>query len=277
MGSGMAARLAANGHTVAVWNRSRERAAPLVAEGARLAATPRDAASGAAAVVAMVADDPASRAVWLGPEGAVDGASRGTILIESSTLSPAWCEELSRAAAAKGCVFLDAPVTGSRTQAASGELRFLVGGPADVLERARPYLSAMGREVLHLGPIGAGARMKLVNNFICGIQAAALAEGVALIERVGLDRATALSILSTGAPGSPLVNAVAPRMARSDYTVNFGLALMHKDLSYSIDEAARVGVPLRTAERARELYESAMAQGLGEKDFSAIVEPLRRG
>ena len=146
-----------------------------------------------------------------------------------------------------------------------------------MLERARPYFAAMGRETLHLGPTGAGARMKLINNFICGIQAAALAEGVALIEHVGLDRATALSILSTGAPGSPLVNAVAPRMAKSDYTVNFSLALMHKDLTYSIDEAARAGVPLRTAERARELYETAMAQGLGDKDFSAIVEPLRRG
>jgi 3-hydroxyisobutyrate dehydrogenase len=276
MGSGMAARLAANGHTVAVWNRSRERAEPLVAQGARPAATPRDAAQFADAIVAMVADDPASRTVWLGSDGALEGASRGAILIESSTLSPAWCEELSAAAAAKGCVFLDAPVTGSKTQAASGELRFLVGGPAEVLERARPYLAAMGRETLHLGTTGAGARMKLINNFICGIQAAALAEGVALIERVGLDRTAALSILSTGAPGSPLVNAVAPRMAKSDYTVNFGLALMHKDLTYSIDEAARAGVPLRTAERARELYATAMAQGLGEKDFSAIVEPLRR-
>ena len=277
MGSGMAARLAANGYSVAVWNRTRARVQALITEGARSAATPREAAQGADAIVAMVADDPASRSVWLGPDGALEGAAPGAIVIESSTVSPAWCEELSDAAAAKGCVFLDAPVTGSKTQAASGELRFLVGGPAEVLERARPYFAAMGRETLHLGPTGAGAKMKLINNFICGIQAAALAEGVALIEHVGLDRATALSILSTGAPGSPLVNAVAPRMANSDYTVNFGLALMHKDLTYSIDEAARAGVQLRTAERARELYATAMAQGLGEKDFSAIVEPLRRG
>jgi 3-hydroxyisobutyrate dehydrogenase len=275
MGSGMAGRLVATGSSVVVWNRRRERAEPIVAQGARLAASPREAAAGAQAVVSMVADDGASRAVWLGPDGALAGVSAGTLLIESSTISPGWCEELASAAAAKGCLFLDAPVTGSKTQAASGELRFLVGGSLEALEQARPVLQAMGRETVHLGPTGAGARMKLINNFVCGIQAAALAEAVALIEGVGLDPATALSILANGAPGSPLVNAVGPRMTRSDYTVNFALALMHKDLSYSIAEAERAGVPLRTAERARELYATAIAQGLAESDFSAIVEPLR--
>lgn len=276
MGSGMAARLLTAGHQVVVWNRRKERAEPLVAKGARLAASPREAATGVEAIISMVADDPASRAVWLGPDGALAGAAPGTMLIESSTLSPIWCDELARAAAAKECQLLDAPVTGGKAQAASGELRFLVGGSADTLARARPILSAMGKEIVHLGPTGAGARMKLINNFVCGIQAAALAEAVALIERVGLDRTTALSVLAKGAPGSPLVNAVGPRMTTSDYSVHFGLALMHKDLTYSIDEAARAGVPLRTAETARELYSTAIAQGWGDKDFSAIVEPLRK-
>lgn len=275
MGSGMAARLLTAGHQVVVWNRRKERAEPLVAKGARLAASPREAATGVEAIISMVADDPASRAVWLGPDGALAGAAPGTMLIESSTLSPVWCEELARTAAAKVCQLLDAPVTGGKAQAASGDLRFLVGGSADTLERARPILSAMGKEILHLGPTGAGARMKLINNFVCGIQAAALAEAVALIERVGLDRTTALSVLAKGAPGSPLVNAVGPRMTTSDYSVYFGLALMHKDLTYSIDEAGRAGVPLRTAETARELYTTAIAQGWGDRDFSAIVEVLR--
>jgi 3-hydroxyisobutyrate dehydrogenase len=275
MGSGMAARLLTTGADVVVWNRRKERAEPIVAKGARLAASPREAARGAEAIVSMVADDQASRAVWLGADGALAGAASGTLLIESSTVSPRWCEELAEAAAAKGCAFLDAPVTGSKTQAATGELRFLVGGSADALARARPVLSAMGKETVHLGPTGAGARMKLINNFVCGIQGAALAEAVAFIEGVGLDVPTALSILTNGAPGSPLVNAVGPRMTKPDYTVNFALALMHKDLSYSIAEAERAGVPLRTAERARELYTAAIGQGLGESDFSAIVEPLR--
>lgn len=275
MGSGMASRLVATGADVVVWNRHRERAEPIVAKGARLAASPREAARGAGAVVSMVADDPASRAVWLGPGGALAGVLPETVLIESSTISPPWCMELAAAAAAKSCAFLDAPVTGSRTQAATGALRFLVGGSAEALALARPVLSAMGNETVHLGPTGAGARMKLINNFVCGIQGAALAEAVAFIEGVGLDVATALSILANGAPGSPLVNAVGPRMAKPDYTVNFALALMHKDLSYSIAEAERAGVPLRTAERARELYATAMSQGLADSDFSAVVEPLR--
>jgi 3-hydroxyisobutyrate dehydrogenase len=276
MGSGMASRLLQSGSQLVVWNRTHARAQPLVAQGARLAASPREAAAGADAIVSMLADDAASRAVWLGPDGALAGAAAGTLCIESSTVSPAWCEELARAAAIAACALLDAPVTGSKAQAASGELRFLVGGAADALERARPLFSVMGRETLHLGPTGAGARMKLINNFVCGIQAAALAEGVALIEAVGLDRDTALSVLATGAPGSPLVKAVGPRMITRDYTVNFALALMHKDLSYSIAEADRAGVALRTATTARELFATAMGQGLGQSDFAAVVEPLRK-
>jgi 3-hydroxyisobutyrate dehydrogenase len=275
MGSGMAGRLLQTGSPLVVWNRTHERAQPLVAQGARLAASPREAATGVEAIVSMLADDPASRAVWLGPDGALAGAAPGTLCIESSTISPAWCEELARAAAAAGCALLDAPVTGSKTQAASGELRFLVGGAPETLERARPLLSAMGKETLYLGPTGAGARMKLINNFVCGIQAAALAEGVALTEGVGLDRGTALSVLANGAPGSPLVNAVGPRMLKRDYTVNFRLALMHKDLSYSIAEAERAGVPLRTAATARDLFATAMDRGLGDVDFSAVIESLR--
>jgi|SoiMethySBSTD1v2_1073268.scaffolds.fasta_scaffold162295_2 3-hydroxyisobutyrate dehydrogenase len=275
MGSGMASRLLQSGSRLVVWNRTRSRAEPFVAQGARLGASPREAAAGADAIVSMLADDVASRAVWLGADGALAGAAPGTLCIESSTVSPAWCEELARAAAMTGCALLDAPVTGSKAQAASGELRFLVGGAPDALDRARPLFSIMGRETLHLGATGAGARMKLINNFVCGIQAAALAEGVALIEAAGLDRDTALSVLATGAPGSPLVKAVGPRMIGRDYTVNFALALMHKDLSYSIAEADRAGVALRTAATARELFATAMGQGLGQSDFSAVVEPLR--
>ena len=117
--------------------------------------------------------------------------------------------------------------------------------------------------------------MKLINSCGGGIQAAALAEGVALTEGVGIDQETALSVLANGAPGSPLVKAVGPRMLKHDYVVNFKLALMHKDLSYSIAEAERAGVPLRTAATARELFATALARGLGDKDFAAVVEPLR--
>src|SRR5919108_6149471 len=128
MGARMAARLAQAGHPLVVWNRNRTRAEPLASLGASIADTPRDAAAGTDVVIAIVADDSASRAVWLGDAGALAGARPGAVRIESSTLTPAWIRELATAAAEHGCDFLDAPVTGSRTQAEAGELLFLVGG-----------------------------------------------------------------------------------------------------------------------------------------------------
>lgn len=276
MGSGMAGRILGAGHRLAVWNRRADRAAALGAQGATVASSPREAAAGADVVVAMLADDEASRAVWLGPDGALASLRADAIAIESGTVSPAWIAELAGKVSAQGGTLLDAPVTGSRTHAASGELRFLVGGPADALERARPVLAAMGREILHFGPTGSGARMKLINNFVCGVQAAALAEGVALIEAAGLNRADAMAVLASGAPGSPLVNAVGPRMAKSDYTVNFALTLMDKDLRYAIDDAAEFGIDLRTAATARALFGDALTAGFGDRDFSAVIEPMRK-
>jgi len=276
MGGGMAARLVDAGKTVAVWNRRPERADALAAKGARAAATPREAAADADVVVSMVADDAASRTVWLGDNGTLSGARSGTILVESSTVSPAWIAELSAAAAASGCELLDAPVTGSRTHAAQGQVLFLVGGDRAAFERARPVLLAMGRGAIYLGPSGSGARMKLVNNFLCGVQAAALAEAIAMIEKSGLDVEQALTILMEGAPGSPLVKSLSPRMQQRQYDLHFALALMRKDLSYAMAEAARVGVTLGTAAAASDEYARAVAQGLGDLDFSAVVEPLRR-
>ena len=277
MGGGMAGRLLDAGFNITVWNRRRNRTEALVARGARSAATPRAAAADADLVISMVADDAASRAVWLGPDGAIAGATRGAVLIESSTLSPVWIAELAAEAAKAGCDLLDAPVTGSRTHAASGDLLFLVGGAAATLERARPALATMGsRGIVHLGPTGSGARMKLINNFVCGVQAAALAEGIALIERLGLDLAKAFPVLADGAPGSPLVKGVGARMLNHDYHVNFALGLMHKDLTYAMAEGARAGVPLRTAETARNLFADAIAAGFSSTDFAAVVEPLRQ-
>lgn len=276
MGRGMAARLVSTGFTVTVWNRTRDRADALGAAGARIAASPADAARDADVVISMVADDTASREVWVGADGALPNAKRGALFIESSTLSPGWITELGARAAERGCELIDAPVTGSKTHAASGDLLFLVGGSSAAVELARPTLAAMGsRGILHLGPLGSGARLKLINNFVCGVQAAALAEAVALMERVGLDTATAFPVLGDGAPGSPLVKAVGPRMVKRDYAVNFNLALMHKDLSYAMAEGDRAGVPLRTAAAARERFADAMAAGAGAQDFSAVVEHLR--
>lgn len=277
MGAGMAGNLLRAGFPLTVYNRRPEKAAALAADGARVAATPREAAHGAAVVISMVADDVASRTVWLGERGALSGADRGALLVESSTLTVGWVQELARTAEAAGLDFLDAPVTGSRDHAKAGQLLFLVGGSDAALERARPVLTVMARGIVHAGPTGSGALLKLVNNFMCGVQAVVLAEALALVERSGLDRATALDVLLNGAPGSPLVKTLTPRMTERAYTPpNFGLRLMMKDLTYARAEAARIGVPLDTAECAIEVFERAVAAGLGDQDFSAVVE-VKRG
>jgi 3-hydroxyisobutyrate dehydrogenase len=271
----MAARLLDAGFPTTVWNRSQARTETLRASGARVAITPAEAAADADVVLAMVADDPASREVWLGGEGALRGARPDTVLVECSTVSPGWVRELAAAAAERGCPLLDAPVTGSKPQAATGALLFLVGGDAEVLARIRDVLEPMSRGVLHLGPTGSGALVKLINNFVCGVQAAALAEAFALIERSGLDRGRALGVLLEGAPGSPLVKTLAARMTARDYAVNFALRLMRKDLSYALAESEHAGIPFETARAALRCFDRADAQSFGHQDMAAIVEPLR--
>ena len=275
MGAGMAGRLLLAGHSLTVWNRNPARANALAAQGARVAGSPREAAQKADVIIAMLADDTASRTVWLADDGALAGARPGSVAIESSTLTPAWIAELGDAARARGVDFLDAPVTGSRTHAASGELFFLVGGDAAVLERVRNVLAAMSRGLVHLGPTGSGAFVKLVNNFVCGVQVAALGEAIALIEKSGLKREQALAVLTEGAPGSPLVKGVSQRMLAQDYTVNFSLALMGKDLTYAIAEGDRHSVPMVTAAAALQAFHRAREQGHGGRDIAAVIEPLR--
>ena len=276
MGSGMASNLLKAGVPLAVYNRTAAKAQPFAAKGARIAATPAEAVKGVSIVLSMLSDDDASRDAWLGKKGALAAAEPGAILIESSTASPAWIAELAALAERRGNPLLDAPVTGSRTQAEGGQLTFLVGGPAEALEAATPILEAMSKEIIHLGPIGSGAKMKLINNFLCGVQVASLAEAMAWIERSGLDRDRALAVLKSGAPGSPLLAAMSTRMVNRDYTVNFLLRLLSKDMLYASNEAAACNVDLKTAETSRALMETAIAEGYGEQDMSSLVEPLRK-
>lgn len=271
MGTGMAGRLLSADFTLTVYNRTPEKAAPLAKAGAKVAGSPREAAASSDVVLSMVADDDASRGVWLGEKGALAGAASGTVLIESSTLTVGWIKELAVAAAQHGCELLDAPVTGTKPHAASGELRFLVGGSAAALETARPVLSVLGQEIVHLGPTGSGALMKLINNFVCGVQLASLAEAVSLIGAGGLDRDKALAVLTTGAPASPLVKTASARATSGDPTVNFFLRLMAKDISYAMAEGAARGVPMQTAASALAVFKNAIAAGRGEMDLSEII------
>jgi 3-hydroxyisobutyrate dehydrogenase len=275
MGAGMASNLLKGGFSLAVYNRTAAKAHALASAGARMASTPADAAKGASIIIAMLADDAASREVWTGKYGALNGSSRGAILIESSTVSPAWIAELAELAGKHGAELLDAPVTGSRMQAEAGQLTFLVGGSEKALEAAKPALQSMSKQIVLLGPVGSGAKMKLINNFFCGVQVASLAEGLTWIERSGLNTEQALSVLKSGAPGSPLLSAISERMVNHNYAVNFLLRLMTKDLAYAHAEAAICGVKLTTAGVARGLFESAIASGFGEEDMAAVVKPLR--
>jgi len=275
MGSGMAAQLLKAGHALTVYNRTSERAASLGSAGAKVAGSPGDAAEVADVVISMVADDAASRQVWLGKDGVLAKIQPNAIAVECSTLSPGWIRELAHAVNEHRCELLDAPVTGSKVHASAGELQFLVGGNAATLERVRPILKAMSRNIVHLGATGSGALMKLINNYLCGVQAASLAEGLAFLEHSGLDRERALEILNNGAPGSPLVKTISARMTARAYDIHFALHLMHKDLSYATREADTLGVRLNTGRAALKLFEQACEGGWGEKDFSAVVEALR--
>jgi 3-hydroxyisobutyrate dehydrogenase len=272
MGSGMARRLLSAGFPLAVYNRNPEKCKPFAAEGAFAAPTPREAASRSQIILSIVANDAASREVWLGENGALAGAVPNSILIESSTLSCGWVRELAAQAAERHCRFLDAPVTGTKPHAAGGELVFLVGGTAETVDAARPVFSVLGRQTIHLGPVGSGALMKLTNNFLCGVQAASFAEALSLIDSGNLDRAKALGILTNGAPGSGIVKRIAERVTANDFVPNFALRWMAKDLSYAIAEGSNQQAPLQTAAAALSVFEHALAEGYGDEDFSAVTK-----
>jgi 3-hydroxyisobutyrate dehydrogenase len=275
MGSGMAGRVLSGGFPLVVYNRNPERAAPFAAKGATVATTPKQAASQADIIISVVSDDAASRGIWLGENGALAGAAPGSILIESSTLTVGWVQQLAQSAAQKKCEFLDAPVTGSKPHAANGELFFMVGGPAATLEKAKPVLAVMSRGMVHLGANGSGSRMKLINNFVCGVQAAALAEAATMIQKGGLDAEKAFSVLTNGAPSSPLVKTLVERVTSGNPDVNFELRLMAKDLGYAVEEAARNNMSLETAAAARGIFQRAIENGYGNKDMSAIITATR--
>jgi 3-hydroxyisobutyrate dehydrogenase len=186
-----------------------------------------------------------------------------------------WVRELGAAARAHGSALVDAPVTGSRTHAANGELTFLAGGDAKDVERAAPILRLMGKAVVHVGPLGSGALLKLVNNFLCAVQAVAFGEGLALLDKSELDLSKAVPALINGAAGSPLVKTMAERIATHDASVHFYLGLMQKDLTYAVEEGRRHSLDLRTAALARDLFRAASENGFASSDLSTITEYLR--
>jgi 3-hydroxyisobutyrate dehydrogenase len=225
----------------------------------------------------MLAENNASRAVWLGDDGALASMMPQAVAIECSTLTRDWTVTLAAEAQARGIRFLDAPVTGSKIQAATGALRFFVGGEDAALDLVRPVLDALGSESILLGPNGSGATLKLINNFLCGVQVASLAEAMSAIERSGLDPMKAVGLLRSGAPGSPIVGLISGRMLERAYDPQFLVPLMAKDLGYAGEALHELGITSDLAKAARARFATAEREGFGDRDMAAVVEPLRTG
>jgi 3-hydroxyisobutyrate dehydrogenase len=235
MGHGMAGRYLDAGFKVAVWNRSKAKAEDLIARGAQWATSPEDAAIDAEAVVTMVADDEASREVWLTKDGAAATMKAGTLAIECSTVSYKHALDLARELRGRGLVYIDSPVTGLPDAAASGKLTLLVGAePAD-LEQARPYLVPLSTTIRHFGAVGSGTVYKLINNLMGAIQIAGIAEGLAIAEQAGLDMKLVLEAIETGVAASPQVIRHSKRMVARNFSgATFTAALRHKDAAYAV-------------------------------------------
>ena len=277
MGHGMAGRYLDAGFTVAVWNRSKAKAEDLIARGARWAASPADAADGADAVVIMVADDEASRAVWLGERGAAAKMKAGSLAIECSTVSHQHALDMARELRSRGLIYIDCPVTGLPQAAAAGKLTLLVGAePAD-LDRAKPYLAPIGDVVRHFGAVGTGTVFKLINNLMGAVQIASLAEGVAMAEQAGLDMKLVAEALATGAVASPQVIRHSKRMVARDFSgASFTSALRYKDAVYAVKLAeSLLADPPLVGRAAVEAYAQAKAE-MPDDDEGRMIEIVSR-
>jgi 3-hydroxyisobutyrate dehydrogenase len=277
MGHGMAGRYLEAGYTVAVWNRSKSKAQGLIARGARWASSPADAAEGADAIVTMVADDEASRAVWIGQDGAATRAKAGAFAIECSTISYNHALDLARELRGRGLIYIDCPVTGLPDAAASGKLTLLVGAePAD-LESARPFLEPLSTTIRHFGAVGSGTVYKLINNLMGAIQIAGIAEGLAIAEQAGLDMNLVLDAVETGVAASPQVIRHSRRMAARNFSgATFTAALRHKDAAYAVAlaESLLSDVPLM-GRAAVQAYSRAKAYA-ADDDEGKMIEIVSR-
>jgi 3-hydroxyisobutyrate dehydrogenase-like beta-hydroxyacid dehydrogenase len=277
MGHGMAGRYLDAGFAVAVWNRSKAKAEDLIARGARWASSPADAADRADAVVTMVADDEASRAVWLGKDGAAATMKAGSLAIECSTVSHQHALDMARELRSRGLIYIDCPVTGLPQAAAAGKLTLLVGADAADLDSAKPYLAPIGDVIRHFGAVGTGTVYKLINNLMGAVQIASLAEGIAMAEQAGLDMNLVAEALATGAVASPQVIRHSKRMVARDFSgASFTASLRHKDAAYAVKlaESLLADAPL-VGHAAVEAYARAKAE-MPDDDEGRMIEIVSR-
>lgn len=276
MGRPMAKHLLAAGHAVTVYNRSDGPSDELRAAGARVAATPREAALGAEAVITIVRDSPDVEAVILGPEGVAAGASAGAVVIDMSTISPQVTQQIGATLAERGIHLLDAPVSGGDTGAIAGTLSIMVGGAADQLARVRPLLEAMGKNIVHCGPLGAGQTVKLCNQVAITGALLGVCEAVLFAQRNGVDPSRMLEAVSAGAAGSWQMTNLGPKMVARDFAPGFKVSLMRKDLRLAVENTQQQGLALPGLALVAQLFGAVASAGMADAGTQALATALER-
>jgi 3-hydroxyisobutyrate dehydrogenase-like beta-hydroxyacid dehydrogenase len=275
MGSRMAANLQKGGHSLVVFNRTRDKAKPLIAEGARWADSPTALASQVDVVFTMLAHPAAVEEAALGPDGFLSRLAPGQVWIDCSTVNPSFSKKMAAEAQAHNVHFLGAPVSGSKGMAASATLTFLVGGEASDLETCRPLLGCMGNKIIHCGGPGTGTSLKIVMNQLLGTIMAAFAEGLVLGEAFDLSRELLFETLLGGPAAAPFLWVKRERIEKEDYEhADFPLQWLQKDLHLATVSAYETGVSMPVTNVAKEIYRLAIREGHGEEDFSAIYDYL---
>jgi 3-hydroxyisobutyrate dehydrogenase-like beta-hydroxyacid dehydrogenase len=274
MGSRMAANLQREGFAVTAWTRTAGKAQAWAEahEGARAAATPAEAAAGADIVISMVVDGAQVEAILLGENGAAGGAPEQTLFIDMSTIAPADARRIGAALTQVGHAFIDAPVTGSSPKAESGTLTIMAGGDGEDFARARPAFTAMGETIVHVGELGHGQVIKLINNAVSAANAATLAQALVMGAGTGVDLGALIEILGAGSASSTMVTLKAEPMRHHTYDTLFKTDHMLKDVRLCLEEAQAAGVPFPAANAARDALVAAVGRGYGDADFASIVE-----
>ncbi|AZS16814.1 NAD(P)-dependent oxidoreductase [Paenibacillus lutimineralis] len=272
MGAPMAANLLKAGYEVTVYNRTASKCAPLVNQGAKQAASPKEAAASNDIVITMVSNDQSIEAVYDGSEGVLSGLKSGAIVIDCSTISPALVKQTAAKVQEREGSFLDAPVTGSSPAAIDGTLVFMIGGNADTLEKSRDLFEVMGKKILYMGPNGSGAVAKIAHNTIVGINNLALAEGFAIAAKSGLPVDSFLELVQLGSAGSKAAELKGRKIIEHDFTNQFSLALMLKDLKLASSLTDNSGIPAPMLNLAKSLFQAGQTEGYGDEDLSSVVK-----
>jgi 3-hydroxyisobutyrate dehydrogenase len=276
MGQGMVRNLARAGLKPLIWNRTRSRLDDLVAEGFEVAEDPATLAAVCDVVITCVSDTPDVESVVLGERGVMEGITAGSLMIDMSTISPKATEEIGRRLAEKDVEMLDAPISGGSEGAAKGTLSIMVGGEADQVERARPFFEAMGKAITHVGPLGAGQRVKLVNQILVVVNALAVSEALLFAQAGGLDLEKTLEAVVPGAAGSWMLQFRGPQVIGRDWRPGFTIDLQQKDLRLVLEAADQLGAPVLGTSLVFNLYRTLQAEGLGGEGNHALVKALER-